>query len=166
MLDELIDQVARELTAVSPPRDLGRRIADAVADAGSLRVSQWPARWTWALVAAAVLVAAVIVVRETRTPAPMEVRPVLVARDVRLTSDAVPDRPATRTIAADSARRRATAQESVRAPSAGAAASTDVEPLTMGPIEMEALQITPLARAEPIDIEPIAIDQIDIAALP
>ena len=43
---------------------------------------------------------------------------------------------------------------------------SDFQPLITAPIEMTALDVTPLVVAMPIEISTIAIDRIEIAAMP
>ena len=129
-----------------------------------------PRAWVLAPAAACVLVLAAFLVRELQSPS-----------SVRLTSDATETASGLRGKGSGLSEVQPSAlstqpfafspQPSVRpladaANVATLAADSDLQPLTTAPIELAALDVSPLVVAMPIEISTIAIDRIEISAMP
>jgi len=173
-VDTLIDGVAREMTGVAPRSDFAARVAARVAGADTFAVrggrpSTLPFLWRLAPAAAAVLLLAVFVVRETRGPArrgadvgpaavaPLRLEPARPAMLLPSTPDAttVNGRTATDKIA-----------PSRMAPAAAPLPDPDLPPLIVPPMAVDRIDVSPLARGDIIEISAIAIERIDITAMP
>jgi|SRR5580765_4416445 len=175
-VDTLIDGVAREMTGVAPRSDFAARVAARVAGADTFAVlggrpSTLPFLWRLApAAAAAVLLLAVFVVRETRGPArrgadvgptapvaPLRLEPARPAMLLPSTPDAttVNGRTATDKIA-----------PSRMAPAAAPLPDPDLPPLIVPPMAVDRIDVSPLARGDTIEISAIAIERIDISAMP
>jgi hypothetical protein len=166
MLDDQIDQiddVAREMTAGSPADGFLRRVAGRVADAGRPRTRRsWrPVHVLVPLSAAAVIVIAVIVMSSR----PGDVRPkpdaTSIATDVRLGPDA--------TKALPDVRLKPDATKGLPVATSVATTSPGIEgfeSLVPAPIVVERLPLAALGRADAIELNPISINPIEIAAMP
>src|SRR5258706_11825567 len=161
-LDTAIDDVAHEMPSLPARADLAARVtAHIEAEAASPR-RRWSFIWVMSPVAVAlVLILAVVVERETRRPAtPLRSEPV--RPEAIVPAQDTP--PVTIPAAADDAPRI-----QARAPRSAAAAQPpafDVTPLEIPSIQLGSLSVSPIARGEAIEIEPIVIDRIEITAMP
>lgn len=176
-IDEVIDDVAREMTSASMGLvDKGEGLAERVLariDTGTAEraTRTWPLAWLLAPVAAAcVLVAGLLV---NRQPAPV---PIVQTRP-SATSEAaagaqtgiVPPVAATATRAsapAQALRTAATVSSGSRGPVVARSASTSLEPLTLAPIVLDRVDVTPLVVAMPIEISTIAFERIELSQMP
>jgi hypothetical protein len=151
-LDLLIDDVAKTMTSAPAREGLAMRVAARVVNQGEGDRGSWFRPWVMAPIAAAVaVVVAVFVAREG---------------SVRVKPDA------TKTIAAAAA---PVVEPVVERPFqgrgrvAGVRIDRDAVPValpTVEPIEVDRLDIQPLVEMNAIQIAPIAIDRIDISAMP
>jgi len=177
MLDELIDGVAREMTASQPDAALTRRVAARVAELESEghRRRKWQPVWLLAPVAVCSVVLAVLVIRD-RPPSAVP-RSSVTSRTVP-TDGRVPDTltalssvaQATLATPRGQARRQASdAKPRSTAPKVVATLDPDLAPLVTAPLEIEPLGVAPLAQAAPIapiEVDALLIGRIDIAAMP
>jgi hypothetical protein len=165
-IDPLIDDVAREMTSAPADAGLARRVSARIDAERETRT--WPRAWLLAPAAAAgVLALAVFVARENPGPAP--------ARTVQSNPEAARESAAgPQTVAAPAviaipgappvnAPRIARAAPGTR-PVAAQPASQDLGPLA--PIVLEPVNVSPLVVVMPIEISTIAIDRIEIPAMP
>ena len=167
-LDALIDDVARDMTSRRADDGLAHRVSVRVQDADAARTRVWPRGWLLAPAAAAVVLLAVIVVRQF---ASSEVRPTASAPIVRLTPSARAtgvEKPDAATVVASTTVRQTTSAKAtaVRMPDITRQTDPDFQPLTTAPIELESLDVSPLVVVMPIEISTIAIERIEIAAMP
>jgi hypothetical protein len=171
-MDRVIDDVAREMTGVAPRPDFAARVAARVAGADTAgarhgRPFSSPSPWLLAP-AAAVLLLAVFIVRETRGPAEHVARVGLGAPAAPLQpapDDAPPAvRPSTPAATAATAATRRTAPRPARP--AATLPDPDLPSLIVAPMAVDRLSVSPLARGDAIEISAIAIERIDIVAMP
>jgi hypothetical protein len=159
-LDDLIDDIARDMTSGPPDVELARRVSARIGDARGRRDRRgWSPGWVWAPAAAACALAlAVFVARDTREPRPVPVAATTTNASpaAAAPSGSTPVAPMSPEVAVSRAARVAAAPP----------APPGLEPLTLASIDVERVEITPLARSERIDISPLAIDRIEIAAMP
>jgi hypothetical protein len=177
MLDnshDMIDVVAREMTASQPSVDFTPRVIARIANLESKggRRSTWQPVWLLAPAAMFILVLAVLVFRDRL------VRQPTVGPRSNPASRTVPAEkivPEALTPAAETARAMLRAQARPRtsdatprstAPAVVATLDPDLAPLVTAPLEIEALGVAPLAQAVPIDVDVLSIGRIDIAAMP
>jgi hypothetical protein len=169
-IDALIDDVAREITSAPANEGLARRVSARIGEMGT-GTAHAPRTWLLAPAAAVcVLALALFVARETRKPA--AVPPAVAVRSVEPTGPAGPAGPvrlkpdATPVTPAASATTTApTLPRSARA-AAARPASPGFEPLALAPIVLDTLDVSPLVVAMPIELSAIAIDRIEIPAMP
>ena len=176
-VDTLIDGVAREMTGVAPRSDFAARVAARVAGADTFAVlggrpSTLPFLWRLApAAAAAVLLLAVFVVLETRGPArrgadvgPAAVAPLRLepARPAML----LPSTPDATTVNGRTATDKIAPSRITRAPAAALLPDPDLPPLIVPPMAVDRIDVSPLARGDIIEISAIAIERIDITAMP
>ena len=160
--DELVDDVAKSMTAAPPDASLARRVSTRIAEAAEddVRRAVWTRPWVLVPVASVcVLIVAVVVTREG---------------SVRLKPDATPavakveDAPV---VGRGVQPRRGGDPERV-APQAVRTEPQPVRPLpplatpTIEPIDVDRIDVQPLVEMDEIQISPIAIDRIEIAAMP
>lgn len=179
-LDRLIDDVAREMTGAPPAggdEGLARRVSVRIQDAEAVRTPRaWSRAWLLAPAAACVLVLAVFLLRDATVRPGPDATPVQPA--ALSPQPSVPDTTGAMTRATEATARqtvrltpsaRATGVEKVDAAPVQAftgGTDPDLQPLTMAPIEMASLDVSPLVVAMPIEISTIAIDRIEISAMP
>ena len=194
LIDPLIDDVAREMTGARPADDLEgfvRRVSARIqsADAAAGRAPRtWVRGWVLALAAAAVLVLAVFVVRERNVLSKPDATAENVSRPTRETplglgtetasglrdqgsgpAEVQPSALSPQPAALSPERSAGRARPSVlRAAAAapGLSGDPDFQALTTAPIEMSSLDVSPLVVAMPIEISAIAIERIEIVAMP
>ena len=158
--DELVDDVAKSMTAVPPDPSLAQRVSRRIAEEGERRAARWR---PWVLVpvaSACVVMLAVFVARENSVRLKPDAPPVaspptiaapagspdFVERPFQGRGDRGPERPALR--------RDAVVQQA------------ELQQITVPPIELDRLDVQPLVEMDVIQISPIAIDRIEIAAMP
>jgi hypothetical protein len=166
-IDPLIDDVAREMTSAPADAGLARRVSARIDAERETRT--WPRAWLLAPAAAAgVLALALFVARENPEPAPA--RTVQSNPEAARESAAGPQTPAAPTVTAvtgaapGTASRTAPAALGKRLAAARRPASPDLGPLA--PIVLEPVNVSPLVVVMPIEISTIAIDRIEIPAMP
>ena len=170
-LDSLIDDVARQMTDAPADEALVRRVSARIQDAhGTPARRTWARPWLLVPAAAVVVLLAVMVVRQLPSA---NVRPTASAPAVRLTPSAKatggenPDAtPVTKPDAANTTVRLKPDATRVTKLEAAGQPNPDFQPLITQPIEMTALDVAPLVVAMPIEISTIAIERIEIAAMP
>ena len=165
-IDTLIDDVAREMTTMTSAQsdaDFARRVSRRIADTGERRGTWLTGLRPWVLApiaAAIVLVVAVMVVRRT----PETVRPKPDATEsatVGLTFDSAQGTPSdSRGVKAD------TTYVQPVAALPRIVSIVDAPAPAVEPIEIHALDVQPLVEMDEIAIGAIAIDRIEIAAMP
>jgi hypothetical protein len=175
-VDALIDDVAREMTGVAPRSDFAARVAARVAGADTSAVRRGRPSTSPFLsllapaAAAAVLLLAVFIVRETRHPAGRVTRVGPAAPVAPLPQPAMlPSTPvatAATPPAATSSTGPVAPSRITRAPAAGPLPDPDLPPLIVLPMAVDRLDMSPLARGDAIEISAIAIERIDITAMP
>jgi hypothetical protein len=169
VIDPLIDDVAREMTSAFADTGLARRVSARIDAERETRT--WPRAWLLAPAAAAcVLALAMFVARQHPEPAP--------AQTVRTNPEAVREgaagpqtlaAPAVTAVTSLKGAAPGTAPRIVPAalgtrPAAARPASPDLGPLA--PIVLEPVNVSPLVVVMPIEISTIAIDRIEIPAMP
>jgi hypothetical protein len=179
-LDHLIDDVAREITERRVDDGFARHVSVRIQDAGAARVTRsWSRTWLLAPAAACVALVAVMIVRQVPSPnvrlkpdATKNAMTTNATADVRLKPDATAEAAtAPQTATADvrlttSAKAPAVKKPDATTDTTATASDLDVKPLAMAPIELTSLDVSPLVVAMPIEISTIAIDRIEIAAMP
>ena len=176
LVDPVIDDIAREMTGARPADDAEgfvRRVSARIQNENAARTEpMWRRTWLLAPVAAIVLVLAALVVRETnvrlKPDATTETASGLRAQGSGLAEvqpsvlsaqpSALGPEPSTGRARPRLVRAAATAP--------GLSGDADFQPATTAPIEMASLDVSPLVVAMPIEIPAIAIDRIEIAAMP
>jgi hypothetical protein len=155
-LDDVIGDVAKEMTAVPADARFAERVSTRIAEAGDRR-ARWSRPWILVPVASAcALVLAVVVGRHgsvrlkpdatTKTApgiAKVEQRGPHVERAFQARGDGDPERVAPQI-----------------------AMLPDLPPPVIAPIEVDRLSVQPIVEMSAIDISPIAIDRIEISAMP
>jgi hypothetical protein len=173
-LDRAIDEVAREITSGNVDGDFARRVSVRLkdADAEAVRPTRvWSRAWLLVSATACVAVLAVFLAREVRQSRPSFQQSPQSPSAVRFRPDATVAT-AGAAAAATSAAAVTTAAGPKPVDTSPAALSVamlrdpDFEPLTTAPIEMASLDVSPLTGVMPIEIAAIAIDRIEIAAMP
>jgi hypothetical protein len=166
VIDSLIDDVAREMTSASADAGLARRVSARIDAERETRT--WPRAWLLAPAAAAgVLALAVFIARDNPGPAP--------ARTVQSNPAAVreiaagPNTMAAPAVTAVTGAAPGTAPRTApvvgrKRPAPTTSASPDLGPLA--PIVLEPVNVSPLVVVMPIEISTIAIDRIEIPAMP
>jgi hypothetical protein len=159
-VDALIDDVAQTMTSAPAGDDFARRVSARIAEAGERRTSRVR---PWVLVpvaAACVLLLAVVLVRMKpdateagRQGAPED-------QTVRLRADP------TRETTIDKTARVETARPQRNAPLPRIVPIGDALAPQVNPIEISALDVAPLVEMDFLEISPIAIDRIEISAMP
>jgi hypothetical protein len=173
MLDDLINGVAREMTASQPSVAFTRRVIARVAELESEgHRRQWLPVWLLAPAAVLVVVLAVLVFGNRLLWEPS------VGPGSNPTSKTVPAQklvpealtaPAEATPAASRAHARPRASDAKPGstnPAVVATLDPDLAPLVTAPLEIEPLGVAPLAQAVPIEVDALSIGRIDIAAMP
>ena len=150
MMDNAIDEVAREMTSAAPDAGLARRVMTAIAsgEGERTRATLWRPLWKkWILAPAAAMCALAIAVFVARdNPAPIAPATPVVRLKPDATTKATPN---------------------AATPAAVQAARTLPAPaVTIEPLRLDAIDIQPLARSEQIEINAIAIEHIEISAMP
>ena len=161
--DELVDDVAKSMTAAPPDASLAHRVSTRIAEAAGDdgRRPVWTRPWVLVPVASVcVLIVAVVVTREG---------------SVRLKPDATPVTPPSIIAPVGSpglverpfqGRGDRGPENLDRGPERPALRKEAVEPQReLAPIEVDRLEVTSLALGQ-IEIDPIAIDRIEITAMP
>jgi hypothetical protein len=174
MLDDLIDGVAREMTASHPSVGFTRRVIARVAELESEGHSRRRWQSVWLLGPAAVLIVALaVLVFHDRLGWQPSVRPgsnptsrtvpaqKMVAEALRPLAEATDTTPR-----AQARPRAAGAHPGSTAPTVVATLDPDLAPLVTPPLAVEALGVAPLAQAVPIEVDALSIGRIDIAAMP
>jgi len=154
-IDPAIDDIAREMTSAPVDAGLARRVSARIDADGERRT--WP--WIWLLApgaAACVLALAVFVARENPEPAP--------AQTVHTSPEAGREIAAAPQAKAAPAVTAVTALKGAAPGTAPRTASPDLGPLA--PIVLEPVNVSPLVVVMPIEISTIAIDRIEITAMP
>jgi len=176
-IDEVIDDVAREMTRASMgPVDKGEGLAQRVMariDTGTAEraTRTWPLAWLLVPAAAACVLVAGVLVNRQPAPAPI-VQPQRGATPeaaAAAQSGTVPPVAvaATRASAPTQAlRTAATVSSGSRGPAAARPASPSLEPLTLAPIVLDKVDVTPLVAAMPIEISTIAFERIELSQMP
>jgi len=165
-IDPAIEHIAREMTSAPVDAGLARRVSARIDADGERRT--WP--WMWLLApaaAACVLALAVFVARENPEPAPAQTvqtnpeagREIATAPQAK----AGPAVTALKGAAPGTAPRTASAALG-KPPAAARPAGPDLGPLA--PIVLEPVNVSPLVVVMPIEISTIAIDRIEITAMP
>ena len=160
--DHLIDEVAKSMTAAPPDASLAHRVSKRIADARERR-TRWARPWVLVPVASAcVVMLGVFVARENSgkvrlkpdaTPAVTKIDDApVVGRSFQPRLGGDPERVAPQTAGTP---QRQTSR-----------ALAQVPPQTIEPIEVDHLDVQPLVEMDVIQISPIAIDRIEIAAMP
>jgi hypothetical protein len=172
-LDHLIDDAAREITGRRVDDGFARRVSLRIQDAGAgaARVPRsWSRAWLLAPAAACVALLAAFLIRDV--PSPSSVRPTpdaapqTATADVRLKPDTTAE-PATADVRlTTSAKAPAVKKPDATTDTTATVSDLDLKPLAMAPIELTSLEVSPLVVAMPIEISTIAIDRIEIAAMP
>ena len=151
--DEIVDDVAREMTARPVDANLAHRVAVRLADADIRRRSVWTRPVFLApLAAACVLVVAIFVTREGTRVAPAPKPIAAVAPRPTPVGESEPvnqPRPA-----------RAAVRHQRVAPLVA------VRDMTLTPIVVDTVNVAPIVQAEQIEIDPIAIARIEIPPMP
>lgn len=166
LIDPVIDDVARAMTAARADEAFARRVSVRLQDQSDRAPWTWPRAWLLAPAAGAVLLAllATSLLRDGNIrPAPA---------DVLLKPDAT-EKASAANAAAGAIAKPETVEpvatrttNTARTPVPPAAASSAVEPLVTPPIEFAALDVSPLVTVMPIEIQAIAIERIEIAPMP
>jgi hypothetical protein len=168
-MDDLIGDVAREITSAPVDEGLARRVSARIRDVEAAPHG-WPRSWLLAPAAAAVvLAAAMLVTRETRKPVAGPSVPSVQSKPNVLRQDPPAAHETTATTVATAAPRAVATVVSSRPPAPIRAArpvGPDVEPLSLTPIVMDAVDVSPLVVVMPIEISAIAIDRIEVPAMP
>jgi len=168
-IDPAIDDIAREMTSAPVDGGLARRVSARIDADGERRT--WP--WIWLLApgaAACVLALAVFVARENPEPAPAQTvqtnpeagREIAAAPQAKA-APAVTAVTALKGAAPGTAPRTASAALG-KTPAPARPASPDLRPLA--PIVLEPVNVSPLVVVMPIEMSTIAIDRIEITAMP
>jgi hypothetical protein len=155
MLDDLINEVARDMTAASPRNDLAPRVmvrVDEVA-VGRMR-AQWSHGWITVGVAAALAMLAIIVISRRAPPPLPAITPVVSRQSVPVAAGQPP-------VVASSAPSGRRAQRVAPPP----AIPSDVAPLLLQPIDSGSVVVTRLGGTAPIETDPAAIDRLEVPAL-
>jgi hypothetical protein len=141
--DPLIDDVARAMTSAPSDERLAERVAARIADARA------PRRWVWIMVpiaaAAVVLIALAIVRLKPDTTHDATTNATIRGADIAIASEPTPVVQGVRALIVPIA----------QAPSPA-----------LAPIEIDSITVQPLVETNAIQITPIAIDRIEIAAMP
>jgi hypothetical protein len=174
MLDDLIEEVAREMTAAQPSVAFTRQVVARVAELESegRRRRRWQHVWLLAPAAVFIVVLAVLVFRDRLVWEPS------VGPRSNPTSKTVPAQelvPEALTALAEATHATSRAQARPRASNARPRSTTpavvatldpDLAPLVTAPLEIEPLGVAPLAQTVPIEVDVLSIGRIDIAAMP
>jgi hypothetical protein len=158
-LDALIDDVAKTMTAAPVGPELARRVSVRIEEEANRRAARVRMPRPWVLVpvaSACVLLLAVFVARERRVtdivrPTPAPTTP-FVGGPLQGRQDAAPEGPGPRNP-------RVTAE-------AGDPERVAPQMQEFAPIEVDRLDVQPLVEMDEIQISPIAIDRIEITAMP
>jgi hypothetical protein len=164
--DAVIDDVAREMTSAPAEDGFARRVSARIEAEGASRA--WPRMWLLAPAAAACVLALVVfVAREHPEPAPAQT----VQTNPEAGREIAPNprtgaAPAVTAItgAAPGTEPRAARAAAGTRPAAAPPASPALE--APAPIVLEPINVSPLVVAMPIEISTIAIDRIEIPAMP
>jgi hypothetical protein len=161
---ELIDEVAKSMTAAPPDASLAQRVSKRIAEEGERRTT-WTRPWVLVPVASAcVVMLAMFVAREN-------------SGSVRLKPDTTPvtnAAPATPSVVERPFQGRGDRgpENLERGPERAAlqrnavVQQAELQQITVPPIEVDRLDVQPLVEMDEIQISPIAIDRIEIAAMP
>jgi hypothetical protein len=174
MLDDLINGVAREMTASQPSVAFTRRVIARVAELESEghRRRQWRPVWLLAPAAVLIVLLAVLVFGNRLLWEPS------VGPGSNPTSKTVPAQelvPEALTALAEATPATSRAQARPRASDAKPGSTTpavvatldpDLAPLVTAPLEIEPLAVAPLAQAVAIEVDALSIGRLDIAAMP
>jgi hypothetical protein len=170
--DDLIDGVAREMTAAQPSVDFTPRVIARVAvlESERGRRPRWQPVWLLASAAACVVVLAMLAVHDRLTRQPsVGPRSNAISRTAeRLAPEPLPPvAEATRVTPRAQARPRASdARRRLTTRAVVATLGPDLAPLVTAPLEIEPLGVAPLAQAVPIEVDVLSIGRIDIGAMP
>jgi len=173
-LDHLIDDAAREITERRVDDGFARRVSLRIqdADTGAVRVPRsWSRAWLLAPAAACVALLAVMIVRQGQSPnvrltTPAKA-PVVKKPDATTESATTKTATAPQTATADvRLKPDATTDTTATRDTTATVSDPDLKPLAMAPIELTSLEVSPLVVAMPIEISTIAIERIEIAAMP
>jgi len=167
--DNIIDDVAREMTSTPVDPNLARRVAARVDQPTPSRSAIWARPVLLApLAAACALLVAVVISRNTHLDVERVAPPVTSTTSVsprQAPTAGVPERPNVELTAAPRARASATRRETP-SPEPISLPPLTVPPIGVEAMDVETLDVPPIVRAEQIDIDPIAIARIEIAPMP
>jgi hypothetical protein len=173
MLDDLIDGVARRMTASQPSVAFTRRVVARVAELESKghRRRRWQLMWLLAAPAAAFIVVLAVLVFRDRLVWRLSVGPRSnpISRTVPAEKTVQEAPVAETTSATPGALARARASDvNARStpPTMVVMSDPDLPPLVTAPLEIVPLGVAPLAEAVPIEVDALSIGRIDIAAMP
>ncbi len=175
LIDDLIDDVAREITGARPiddNEDFARRVSVRIKDNEAARTPRaWWRAWVLVPAAAGVLVLAVLILRQVQSPnAPTETASGLrpeTASGLRAQGSGLGEVQPSALGGPQPLAGRARPRVVRAAPAQpGLSGDPDFQPLTTEPIEMASLDVSPLVVAMPIEVSAIAIERIEIAAMP
>jgi hypothetical protein len=164
--DNIIDDVAREMTSTPVDPNLARRVASRIDQAAPSRRAIWARPVLLApLALASMLVVAVVISRNTQVAVERVAPPVLTVTSRQAPTAGVP-KPLNRELIVTPLARASAAPRELARPRA-----VSLPPLTLPAIDVEAmdvaiLEVPPIVRAEQIEIDPIAIARIEIAPMP
>ncbi len=174
-LDRAIDEVAREITGAQVDDSFARRVAVRIETVEVRATRRWSRGWLLVPATASVLLLAVFLIRDERSPLP--IRPTDSARATGVKAPDAVTRDATTTTSVASAGvttgaavpaaaglRPVIATRAASPPIASA--DPDLQPLTTAPIEVAAIDLSPQLGVMPIEIAQIAIDRIEISPMP
>jgi hypothetical protein len=175
-LDDLIDGVAREMTASQPTVAFTRRVAARVAELESEggRRREWQPVGLLAPAAACIAVLAVLVVHHRLAGQP-SVGPRSDAISSTVPAETTPParqsltpvaEPTYATTRAQARGRVSDAVPGSAAPAATTSSDGNLAPLVTTPLEMEPLGVAALAQAAPIEVDALSIGRIDVTAMP
>ena len=168
-VDQLVDEVAKAMTAAPPDASLAQRVSTRIAE---VRVNdiERATRWRpWVLVpvaSACALVLAVFVARENSVRLKPDATPV---------TNIAPTTPAASYVErpfqgrGDRERQgldRGPERAALRREAAGSQPQPALTALAVAPLEVDRLDVQPLVEMDEISISPIAIDRIEISAMP
>jgi hypothetical protein len=173
MLDDLIDGVARQMTASQPSVAFTRRVVARVAQLESKGHRRRWGRLVWLLAAPAtvfIVVMAVLVFRDRVVWQPSAGPRSNPTRRTAPAEQMAPEAPVAEATS-DTSKVHAHARASdVNArstpPTMVATSDPDLAPLVTAPLEIVPLGVAPLPRAVPIEVDALSIGHIDIAAMP
>lgn len=155
-LNELIDDVAKEMTSAPGDANLAKRVGARTEEVAIRSATFWTRPVLLAPIALACTIAvAIFIARDRRAIAPRSVAPPIVeiTREPAARVAPVEDAPQSQTARRAVPRRRVTPLLVVR-------------DIAVAPIVVDRVDVAPIVRAEQIEIDPIAITRIEIPPMP